>query len=195
MVKSTKIELKNEFIFPFGQTLHPVAQTDRSPKKAFILGVYASAVHARWIDNEGKHLVAALAVASEPEIFWTGEYAQQQIDKIKVPEQAGKLVLPNKNLNGPSGGALDKLYLHPLGLKRSDVWLCDIIPETRLNSNQLKAINEVYNPIRYKHNLQEVTIPKFRQAELNSETRRREIKLDEDLTQILNHEKIEIWLT
>ena len=38
--------------FPFGQPLKPVQQLNRSPKKAFVLGVYASAVHARWIDNK-----------------------------------------------------------------------------------------------------------------------------------------------
>ena len=164
-----------DFIFPFGQKLHPVIQTDRSPKKVFVLGVYASAVHARWLDNEGKQKVAALAVASEPEIFWTGEDAQQQIDKIKVPPGAGKLVLPNKNLNGPSGRTLDELYLKPLGLSRSDTWLCDIIPETRLNPHQKNAIKRAYNPIRYKLNLPEATIPNFKKRELNSEQRRKEI--------------------
>lgn len=165
----------SNLIFPFGQGLHPVVQTDTSPKKIFIIGVYASAVHARWIDNDGKQLVAALAVASEPEIFWTGHEAQQQIDKIKIPEEAGKLVPTAKNLNGPSGRALDELYLEPLGLTRKDTWLCDIIPESRLNPNQKKVIEKKYNPIREKFNLLEVTIPAFRQSELNSEKRRDEI--------------------
>jgi len=31
--------------YPFGQPLIPVIQKDRGPKKAFVLGVYASAVH------------------------------------------------------------------------------------------------------------------------------------------------------
>ena len=52
--------------FPFGQPLHEVQQTDRRPKKVFVLGVYASAVHARWIGPEGRDVVKALAVASEP---------------------------------------------------------------------------------------------------------------------------------
>ena len=82
----------NRYTFPFGQTLHPVVQADLSPKKAFVLGVYASAVHARWIDKQGNQLVAALAVDSEPEIFWTGHDAQAQRDKINMPEEAGILV-------------------------------------------------------------------------------------------------------
>jgi len=165
----------NSYIFPFGQTLHPVVQTDLSPKKVFVLGVYASAVHARWIDKDGNQLVAALAVASEPEIFWTGHDAQSQINEISIPEEAGKLVLPGSNLNGPSGRALDELYLKPLNLNRIDTWLCDLIPETRLNPNQKNAIKRFYNPLAKKYNLPKVTIPEFRHSEQNSEIRRKKI--------------------
>jgi len=35
-------------IFPFGEKVREVEQKDRSPKQVFILGVYASAVHAKW---------------------------------------------------------------------------------------------------------------------------------------------------
>ncbi len=165
----------NQFVFPFGQILHSVVQTDVSPKKAFVLGVYASAVHARWIDKDGNQLVAALAVASEPEIFWTGNDAQLQIDKIAIPEEAGKLVLPNVNLNGPSGRALDELYLKPLGLTRKDAWLCDIIPETRLNPHQKNAINRTYKLLKKEYNLPKVTVPEFWLGELDSEHRWQEI--------------------
>ena|GEM_PF-5112732 len=58
--------------FPFGQPVRCLVQRDRTPKKVFILGVYASAVHARWVDPSGRQLVLALAVASEPYIFWRG---------------------------------------------------------------------------------------------------------------------------
>lgn len=164
-----------EYIFPFGQKLHPVVQTDTTPKKAFVLGVYASAVHARWIDNDGKQLIAALAVASEPEIFWKGRNAAEQIARIKLPPGAGKLEPANRNLNGPSGEALDELYLKPLGLTRNETWLCDILPETRLNPNQVNAIKRAYNQNRHKLNLQKVTIPKFKQSDLDSEVRRKDI--------------------
>jgi hypothetical protein len=167
--------MKEKFYFPFGQELKKVEQHDRSPKKAFVLGVYASAVHARCVDKEGNQLVAALAVASEPEIFWTGLDAQKQIDKIKIPSELGKLVLPNANLNGPSGKTLDELYLKPLGLDRTNTWLCDLIPETRINPNQKNAINRYYKPIRQEYNLPKVTIPEFHQSELNSIERRQEI--------------------
>ena len=52
--------------FPFGEEVRKVEQKDRSPKQVFILGVYASAVHARWVNVNGKTVVRALAVASEP---------------------------------------------------------------------------------------------------------------------------------
>ena len=37
-----------KYYFPFGEELKPLRQQDRTPKKVFVLGVYASAVHARW---------------------------------------------------------------------------------------------------------------------------------------------------
>lgn len=39
--------MTQEFYFPFGQQLKKVEQKDKTPKEAFVLGVYASAVHAR----------------------------------------------------------------------------------------------------------------------------------------------------
>ena len=135
--------------FPFGQPVRTVEQQDRSPKKAFVLGVYASAVHARWRGPDGKTLISALAVASEPEIFWTGEKAAiktgEIISGIKNPEGAGTLEPAASKFNGPSGIALDEMYLEPLGLKRSDVWLCDCVPHSCMNPAQRKAVNVKYD--------------------------------------------------
>ena len=78
--------------FPFGQPIVSLAQSDRSPKRVFILGVYASAVHARWVGEDGRSIVKALAVASEPEIFWNGEGESDIIAKIPVPLGSGKLL-------------------------------------------------------------------------------------------------------
>ena len=61
--------------YPFGSRLRQVVQQDRTPKQVFVLGVYASAVHARWTSADGRVLVRALAVASEPAIFWDGSGA------------------------------------------------------------------------------------------------------------------------
>ena len=57
------------FSFPFGMPVKPVHQADRGHKLVFVLGVYASAVHARWLTEGGSVIINALAVASEPEIF------------------------------------------------------------------------------------------------------------------------------
>lgn len=163
--------------FPFGQELKKVEQKDRNPKKVFVLGVYASAVHARWIDINGKQKVLALAVASEPEIFWTGKNAEEIISSIKIPEQLGQLTLPtNKMLNGPSGRALDSLFLEPLGFERKVAWLCDLLPESRVNVKQRGAIDKHYSDsIIEKFGLSKATIPNFDKAELNLQTRRDEI--------------------
>lgn len=168
------------YYFPFGQELRKVEQIDRSPKKAFVLGVYASAVHASWIGNNGKQKVAALAVASEPEIFWTGANAENIISSIEIPEQLGRLVVPaNRNLNGPSGKALDNRFLKPLRLDRSNTWLCDLLPESRVNTNQRQAINTHYTiEIINKYRLKPATIPDFDKTELNSPARRDEILME-----------------
>lgn len=163
--------------FPFGQILTKVEQRDKTPKKAFVLGVYASAVHAKWVDKNGKQKVSALAVASEPSIFWTGDNAEEVISSIEVPEQLGKLTVPtDKRLNGPSGRALDNLFLQPLHLSRQDTWLCDLLPQSRVNEQQRKAIDTHYNDaVIEQYKLPKATVPNFDKAELNSKIRREEI--------------------
>lgn len=161
--------------FPFGQQLKKVEQKDKTPKKAFVLGVYASAVHAQWKDKNGKQKVAALAVASEPEIFWTGNEVEGNdiIARIDIPAGLGTLSL--SRLNGPSGQALDKLYLEPLGLTRENTWLSDLLPEARINRNQQKAIDREYSKIAKEFGLPAVTIPEFKTSDLDSASRREEI--------------------
>lgn len=172
--------MNKTFYFPFGEKLEKLCQTDKSSKKVFVLGVYASAVHAKWIDKSGKQLVTALAVASEPEIFWRGENAEEIISNITIPQDLGKLVVPtNKNLNGPSGIALDKLFLEPLGFERKDAWLCDLLPESRVNTHQRAAINKYYNDdIVQKFHLNKATVPNFDKKELDCPIRRNEILLE-----------------
>ena len=149
------------YFFPFGETVKRLVQEDRTPKKVFVLGVYASAVHARWsIGSEVK--CAALAVASEPRIFWDGnpEEAAEIISRIKIPKELGTLKPAGKHLNGPSAKVLDEHILAPLGFTRKDAWLCDLLPETRINDNQYEAIEREYNPKIKEHGLNEVTIPR-----------------------------------
>ncbi len=172
---------EKKFCFPFGQELKKVEQVDKSPKKVFVLGVYASAVHARWIGVDGKQLVRALAVASEPEIFWRGDRADEIISKIKVPKGAGRLEPASKHLNGPSGIALDELFLKPLGYSREDAWLCDLLPESRVNPGQQNAIEDKYLPLVESLGLSMPTIPQFNKKELNNPERA--LKIVDELEQ------------
>ena len=148
------------YYFPFGQELYPLVQKDRSPKKVFILGVYASAVHARWKKN-GKIICQALAVASEPCIFWDGNFeeAKRIIDAVNIPKELGVLEPASRQLNGPSAKVLDENILATLGFTREDAWLCDCLPETRINPSQAKALREKYNPLIEEYGLNPVTIP------------------------------------
>ena len=133
-------------VFPFGRSVERVIQADRRPKRVFVLGVYASAVHARWIDEKGATLVRALGVASEPCIFWAGQGAQDIVATIDVPPGAGRLVRAAASLNGPSGRSIDDHFLAPLGLTREHAWLCDLVPHSCMNRGQAAAIDQHYKP-------------------------------------------------
>ena len=133
-------------IFPFGQPILRVVQCDRTPKKVFVLGVYASAVHARWVDPKGRSVVSALAVASEPTIFWRGDDVESILGRIAVPEDVGRLEPAPANLNGPSGIAMDELFLEPLGLSRHEAWLSDLVPFSCMNPKQATALDREYTP-------------------------------------------------
>ena len=148
------------YLFPFGKELLPLIQEDRTPKKVFVLGVYASAVHARW-KKDGQIICQALAVASEPYIFWDGDIdqAKEIINSVNIPLELGYLEPAGKQLNGPSAKVLDENILKPLGYARKDAWLCDCLPETRINSSQAKVIKEKYIPLIEKYGLNPVTIP------------------------------------
>ncbi len=145
--------------FPFGKPILQVRQTDRSPKKVFVLGVYASAVHARWVRPDGSTAIRALAVASEPEIFWPGDHEDEIIESIPIPKAAGRLVAPENGLNGPSGRSLDQDFLRPMGLTRTSAWLCDLLPESRCNPNQAAAIQREYESAKAVFSLPDVDFP------------------------------------
>jgi len=164
-------------VFPFGQPLRTIEQTDRSPQKVFVLGVYASAVHARWIGPDGVEIVKALAVASEPYIFWRGEGAAEIIERVNVPPELGKLVPAAAHLNGPSGVTLDQFILGPLGIGRSDAWLCDLLPHSCVNERQQEAIDTHYMPLIQANDLPVPTIPLV--PEQLADAARRQAILDE----------------
>lgn len=146
--------------FPFGQPLCPLVQEDRAPKKVFVLGVYASAVHARWI-RDGRIVCQALAVASEPRIFWDGnaDEARRIVSSISIPPELGYLEPADARLNGPSAKVLDDDILAPLGFTRDEAWLCDCLPEARINPSQARVIKERYDPLIDEYGLPRVTVP------------------------------------
>ena len=160
--------------FPFGQPVREVVQTERTRKRVFVLGVYASAVHARWVGVDNDTKVNALAVSSEPYIFWRGENAEEIIQQIVIPKEFGKLVPAYRRFNGPSGVALDDLILTPLGLSRADAWLCDLVPHSCVNPAQSKAIERAYLPVAKTYGLPMPTVPPVPKA-LTDEKRRKAI--------------------
>ena len=101
----------------------------------------------------------ALAVASEPYIFWRGEGADVIIGRIAVPSEVGRLVPADPRLNGPSGIALDEKFLQPLSLTRDQAWLCDLVPHSCANASQAEAIQRAYLPLTAKHGLPIPSIP------------------------------------
>jgi uracil-DNA glycosylase len=145
--------------FPFWTACLTVAQVDRDPKPVFVLGVYGSAVHARWTAPDGSERVKALAVASEPEPFWRGEDAAAIVARVQAPAAVGALQAAEHRFNGASGRALDELILTPLGLRRSLTWLCDLVPHSCANAQQLAAIAREYAPLAAAHDLPAASVP------------------------------------
>ena len=150
--------------FIFGSPIEKIIQKERSIKKVFVLGKYPSAVHAKFVSKNIK--CNALAIKSEPYIFWKGDGAEYIINQINelVPKNYGEFILPDKIFNGPTGKLLDEQYLYPLKYSREDAWLCDLIPYFMVNKyskqyNAQKRINEYFkNDIKYISNIQ--TVPK-----------------------------------
>ena len=174
--------------FAFGMPVLPLVQRDRTAKRAFVLGVYASAVHARWIGADGQKRIGAVAVASEPEIFWRGDEneARTIISDIAIPAAAGHLEPANPQFNGPSGKALDKMFLEPLRLSRNVTWLCDLVPHSCMNHKQAAALKREYEPVREQFRLPPYNWPP-RPRELANEQRRTEIarELEESRAEVV----------
>lgn len=147
--------------FPFGETVRPLVQEDRTPKKVFVLGVYASAVHAIWTRN-GEVVCPSLPVANEPRLFWDGNEAEEKeiIGRIQIPEALGRLEPAGSRINGPVAKVLDEDILAPLGFTRGDAWLCDCLPEVRLFPSEYREIKDKYDPLKYEYDLNDALIPK-----------------------------------
>ena len=46
------IEMDTVGTFPFGQPVRVLVQQGRTPERVIVLGVYTSAVHARWATDQ-----------------------------------------------------------------------------------------------------------------------------------------------
>ena len=169
--------MKTLGVFPFGSPIHVVEQIHRGPKRVFVLGVYASAVHARWIDPRGNTVAGALAIASEPYIFWRGDKADDLVNAVVIPPALGTLVAAPQILNGPSGRSLNDDFLRPIGVSRSEAWLADLVPHSCMNPHQENAIREHYEPLRKKHGLPLPSAPPV--PEILADASRQEALLDE----------------
>lgn len=141
-----------------------------------------------------------MAVASEPYIFWKGEKAHEIIDKISIPKELGRLEPSSSIYNGPSGITLDEQFLKPLGVSRQESWLCDLLPYSRINSNQRKALVKHYEPEVSFYNLPRCTIPDFSEFELKNQRNRhieilKEIRKSQcDTIMLLGDLPIKYWL-
>ena len=185
-------------LVPFGAPLRALVQSDRTPKRVFVLGVYASAVHARWYDRDGKLLVRALAIASEPSIFWDGSGADAIVRAITVSEAAGRLEPAAEEFNGPSGRSIDDDFLRPLGLHRGDAWLCDLVPHTCLNPKQHAAILRAYVPRVAAFGLPSVSLPpvpkRFADDERRAELLAEVVEAQPTVIVVLGDQPIRHWL-
>lgn len=151
-------------IFPFGAPSTPrPPRRPRGSAKAFVLGVYPSALHARW-SRSGRTFVAALAVADEPEVFWTGDDGQDRISSwshVRWNEDWGSVSSPPTN--GSSGRDVRDRVLAPLGIAIEDAWLTDSVNTFFVKSgpgSQRSAIEQRYLPFAKKHRLETPTIPR-----------------------------------
>lgn len=175
-------------VFPFGEPVRWVEQSDRTAKKVFVLGVYASAVHAKWSCPNGKQKVGALAVASEPYIFWRGDGVEALLESIHMPPSLGRLEPAAPKFNGPSGLALDELILEALGLDRSAVWLSDLVPHSCANPAQLAAISREYLPVVEAFSLPHPSVPEVPRRLADDQRR-------EELLEEVRQSKAELLVT
>jgi hypothetical protein len=148
------------YAFPFGQPHQPTPP--RRPEgnaELFVVGVYPSALHAAWYSPSGKRLCQALAVDIEPWSFWDGADADERINAIAVtvPAEAGALKPADPKWNGPSGRALQELYLGPLG--KPTAWLTDLHEGYYLSDGNAKAIAEHYMPMAAELGLPAASLP------------------------------------
>lgn len=167
--------------FPFGQP-----STVRPPRiatpscKAFVLGVYPSALHVRWsLPDWARHrfshhsaAVGALAVDVEPQVFWDGSDAEAEVLRWKHAigwvdgNSPGQYGYARAAMNGTSGVAVRDQVLAPLGLSPLQTSFSDLIPwffvkrsSSSSRRGQANVIEEIYAPIASVLELPAASLP------------------------------------
>lgn len=157
-------------VFPFGRpsTERPPRRPANGAARAFVLGVYPSALHVqwrppRWLVGEAgvSGRVGALAVDVEPEVFWDGEDADARVAawkravRFRDGDEPGEWGSVTAFGNGTSGQRIRKDVLEPLGLDPAEVWFSDAVPwyfvkragARAKKREQGDAIDEDYAPL------------------------------------------------
>lgn len=160
--------------FPFGQPVKKLAQPDRTSKQVLVLGIYPGVIHARWLGSDGALKVSTLPVASEPDLFWRGENADELVAGISLPAGVGRLEAADRSYNGSLGRALDEEILQPLGLTRTEVWLSTLVPHSCISPTQQQRIEEQYAPVAQDYGLPPASVPLVPEV-LADEDRQQEI--------------------
>jgi hypothetical protein len=129
-------------VFPFGRpsTKRPARRPTSGSAEIFVLGVYPSALHVRWIlpqwlCTNDRSEVKALAVDVEPTVFWDGSDAAARVEQwrevIGFREGNGLddwgFVEPAAR-NGSSGDDVGDRVLKPLGKSPASTWFTDAVP-------------------------------------------------------------------
>ena len=150
--------------YPFGRALRPVQPAGSGPSRLFVLGAYPSALHVRWTPPPGLGLraVQALAVADEPEPFWTGEDETDQLAAWRALAVAGQpwgAFEAAGRFNGSTGRHLRASYLAPFGARLEDAWRTDIVNTYFVSRGGASAIAASYRPAAAALGLPDVHLP------------------------------------
>lgn len=143
--------------FPFGQPSGRCQPQRVAEAEAFVMGVYPSALHIRWVNQDFR--VAALAVDEEPWPFWDGADQDQRVQtwQTKVGWQpAWGKVAPAGRLNGSSGVSVRDHVLNALGIEIGRVWLTDAVPFFHVHrgpGTQGAAMSSRYDVFARQHGL------------------------------------------
>jgi hypothetical protein len=118
-------------------------------------GAYPSRFHVAWWlpdhENRSRPDARALIVDNEPEVFWDGSGAEEQLTRWRTAvgfddRSWGRVDLPPAGNNGPSGQWLAEQILRPLGYVRAECWITDCLDTARVNPQQAKRIEDTYLP-------------------------------------------------